>query len=239
MFCTQYTIDTPFPVTEQLLCYFSAFLADQNLSPQTVKSYLAAVRNMQISLGFPDPRDQSSMPMLKRIQAGIRRVRMEKGSKSRIRLPITLTVLGKIHQQLITTQHPHRQLLWAISALAFFGFFRLGELLPERSTFNHTSNLAWGDVAIDNHATPTMVQVHLKKSKCDQFGSGSDVVVGRTGSELCPVQATLAYVQKRGNARGPFFYGKWQRDRHEVVVCLPVAGSFGGGRSPARPIHRP
>ena len=49
-----------------------------------------------------------------------------------------------------------------------------------------------------------MVQVHLKKSKCDQFGSGSDEVVG---SELCPVQATLAYVQKRGDARGPFFTG--------------------------------
>ena len=102
---------------------------------------------------LPDPCDQSSMPMSKRIQVGIRRVRMEKGSKSRIRLPITLTVLGKIHQQLITTQHPHRQLLWAISALAFFGFFRLGELPPERSTFNHKSDLAWEDVAVDNHAT--------------------------------------------------------------------------------------
>ena len=147
------------------------------------------------------------MPLLKRVQAGIRRVRMEKGTKSKIRLPITLSVLVKIHQQLITSKHPHRQLLWAISALAFFGFFRLGELLPDRLAFDHTSDLAWGDVAVDNHTAPTMVQVHLKKSKCDQFGSGSDVVVGRTSSELCPVQATLDYIQKRGNARGPFFTG--------------------------------
>ena len=76
-FCIKYDIATPFPVTEQLLCYFSVHMADQGLSPQTGRSYLAAMRSMQISLGPPDPRDQSSMPLLKRVQAGIRRVRVE------------------------------------------------------------------------------------------------------------------------------------------------------------------
>ena len=121
MFCIQYNISTPFPVTEQTLCYFSAYLADQTLAPQTIKIYLAAVRSMQISLGLPDPRDQSSMPLLKRVQAGIWRVRMEKGSKSPIRLPVTLLVLEKIRQQLVTSQHPHRQLMWAISAWRSLG----------------------------------------------------------------------------------------------------------------------
>ena len=51
-----------FPLTEQLPCTFAAFLADQGLAPQTIKSCLSAVRNMQISLGLPDLRDQSSMP---------------------------------------------------------------------------------------------------------------------------------------------------------------------------------
>ena len=39
-------------------------LAEQNLTIQTVKTYRAAVRNMQISLDLPDLRDQSSLPML-------------------------------------------------------------------------------------------------------------------------------------------------------------------------------
>ena len=55
-FCTLFCIHAPFPVTEQLLCSFAAYLADQGLSPQTIKGYLAAVQNTQISLGFPDPR---------------------------------------------------------------------------------------------------------------------------------------------------------------------------------------
>ena len=74
-FCVRYNISTTFPVTEQILCYFLAFLADQGLAPKTGQSYLSAVHSMQISLGFPDPRDHSSMPILKRVQAGIRRVR--------------------------------------------------------------------------------------------------------------------------------------------------------------------
>jgi hypothetical protein len=57
-FCTKYNIWHPFPLTEHLLCCFAAFLADENLAPQTGKSYLSAVRNMQISLGLPDPRDR-------------------------------------------------------------------------------------------------------------------------------------------------------------------------------------
>ena len=71
-FCKRYNVLSPFPVTEQLLCYFAAFMANQGLSPQTGHSYLSAVRSMQLSLGLPDPREQSAMPILKRIQAGIR-----------------------------------------------------------------------------------------------------------------------------------------------------------------------
>ena len=77
-FCVRYNIPTPFPVTEQILCYFLAFLADQGLAPKPSQSYLSAVCSMQISLGFPDPRDPSSMPILKRVQAGIRRVTASK-----------------------------------------------------------------------------------------------------------------------------------------------------------------
>ncbi len=36
-----------------------------------------------------------------------------------------------------------------------------------------------------------MIQIHLKKSKCDQFGMGADVIVGKTGNALCPVAAIL------------------------------------------------
>ena len=80
------------------------------------------------------------------------------------------------------------------------------ELLPASQTaFHPAKNLAWGDIAVDNHADPTMVQVHLKVSKCDQYGSGSGVVLGRIGNSLCPVSALMQYINLRGSQTGPFF----------------------------------
>ena len=32
-------------------------------------------------------------------------------------------------------------------------------------------------------------KIHLKRSKCDQFGKGVDVVLGMTGMPICPVKA--------------------------------------------------
>ena len=58
-----------------LLGSLAAYLADQGLSPQTVKTYLASVRNTQISLDFPDPKEH---PIFKRVQAGIARLRLLK-----------------------------------------------------------------------------------------------------------------------------------------------------------------
>ena len=52
---------------------------------------------------------------------------------------------------------------------------------------------------------PSMVQIHLKRSKCDQFGAGSDVVVGVTGTVTCPVSAMVDYLEIRGTQSGPFF----------------------------------
>ena len=50
-----------------------------------------------------------------------------------------------------------------------------------------------------------MVQVHLKVSKCDQYGTRSDMVLGRTWNSLCPVSALMQYVDHRGSQTSPFF----------------------------------
>ena len=192
-FCECYHVTDPFPVSEFLPC---AFAADSGLTPQTVKSYLSAIPNTQLSRGLPDPREQSSLPMLKRVQAGISRARLGRGHPSRV----------TTEHELERTSHPERIVLWAICCAAFFGFCRLGELLlPSPGSFNPRLHLAWDDMAVDNPLAPRMVKLHLKQSKTDQLGRGVDIIVGRTDRDLCPVGAILAYVAARGNRQGPFF----------------------------------
>ena len=62
-----------------------------------------------------------------------------------------------------------------------------------------------GDVAVDSTSKPTMVRIHLKKAKCDQFGTGVDIVLGVTGADICPVAAMLAFLVERGDKPGPLF----------------------------------
>ncbi len=43
------------PTNEQLLCHYVAFLAKSGLAASSIKCYLAAVRNLQITEGKGDP----------------------------------------------------------------------------------------------------------------------------------------------------------------------------------------
>ena len=88
----------------------------------------------------------------------------------------------------------------------FFGFFRSGEItVPAQDAFNAQIHLSWGDVAIDNPENPQAIRIYLRHSKTDQFGRGTEVIMGRTGDLLCPVAAMAASMRARGTSPGPFF----------------------------------
>ena len=59
-----------------------------------------------------------------------------------------------------------------------------------------------------NFVVTSSLKVHLSRSKCDQFGKGVDVYVGRSGNELCPINAVTAYTAERGDSSGPYFRDK-------------------------------
>ena len=97
-------------------------------------------------------------------------------------------------------------MIWAAAVLCFFGFFRSGEItVPHVTGFDPKIHLAWGDVALDNTQSPTLLKIRLKRSKTDQLGQGVDIFVGRTECSLCPVAAVAAYMVQRGDGRGAFF----------------------------------
>lgn len=121
-------------------------------------------------------------------------------------------ILEQICIAVIASDNPEKHAIWAIAASAFFGFFHLSELLPDSiSSYNPITNLSWGDVSVDSHTNPQMIQFHLKVSKCDQFGSGTNVIVGWTGTPPCPV---AVYLEVRGDQPGAFFVDS----AHKVIT---------------------
>ena len=74
---------------------------------------------------------------------------------------------------------------------------------------------------VDSHTALSMIQFHLKVSKCDQFGSGAYVVVGRMGCLLCPVQA-LSTTQRSK------LWGDGIVRRSYVMSAHRIEGTLGG-----------
>ena len=71
-------------------------------------------------------------------------------------------------------------------------------------SYDASCQLTMADVAIDDGQNPTVVRIHLKRTKTTPF-SGVDVFLGRTDDDLCPVSALLAYLVVRGVTPGPLF----------------------------------
>ena len=99
-----------------------------------------------------------------------------------------------------------KSMLWAAALTCFFSFLRAGEIcIPSDNLFDPGALLTLADVAVDQKANPSTICLRIKASKTDPFRQGCEVFMGKTGDELCPVAAILAYLLVRGAVKGPLF----------------------------------
>ena len=216
----------PIPASEAVLCRFVSYLADQKLKYRTIKTYLAGIRFMHIAEGQEDP----FKPSLHRLQyslAGIKRSECERSEEKRERLLITPSVLRQIKSVWEkSAADPDIIMLWAACCLGFFCFLRSAQMtVPSDTSYDPSVHLSYGDILIDNPASPTILQVSIKQSKTDPFRKGISLFLGKTSANLCPVTAMLNYLIVRGNRSGPLFIfrnGQYLT-RERLVTALRTA----------------
>ena len=90
---------------------------------------------------------------------------------------------------------------WA--ALLHSLFQRVNSLHPQSGVMGLLIACLSGDVAVDGHSNPSLVRIHLRKSKADQLGRGVNIYLSRTDEDLCPVATLLAYWQFVGWSLAP------------------------------------
>lgn len=151
---------SPLLLSEHTLCLFAASLANQGLQVRSIQAYLSALRHFQISAGLPAP-PLSSWPWLHYVTRGIRRSQVS--THSRIRLSITASIMRDLINRWSQAGEDSfkSQLFQAVAGTAFFGFFRLGELLQERSGASPPLLLA--DISTDNHSSPFFFPTSIEK----------------------------------------------------------------------------
>ena len=157
-FCSEYYIQNVLPVDEDVLCYFVAYLGKRGLGHGTIKTYLAAVRSLQIDYGFHNPFDKN-MPKLDRILKGVKVSQGKQGRAPQRKLPITPKILQQIRSgwHLVGTDYDET-MLWAAATVCFFGFMRAGELVVDTAaSFDPEQHLTIEDIATDNRQHPGLV----------------------------------------------------------------------------------
>ena len=83
---------------------------------------------------------------------------------------------------------------------------------------------------MDSQSRTQVVRNTIKQSKTDPFRRGIDLFMGRTGNDLCPVAALLAYLTDRGAKKGPLFMFEDGRflTRQRLVDCVRAALHLAG-----------
>ena len=121
------------------------------------------------------------------------------------RLPVMTEIMKSIKAVLdCNAAHDDNVLLWVASYLAFFGFLRCGEFtIPSQTEYD--PDLSLTDIALDNKLNPSIIQVRIKQSKTDPFRQGVNLYLGKTGKDICPIQAIMPYLVKRGARSDPLF----------------------------------
>ena len=193
-------------MTTESVTLFAAFLGAEGLAISTIESYLAALRHVHLLANPSCPAPSWHSPHMKVLLHGIRRVQAQQSS-ARVRLPITSSLMRIIKAQLAKSSSSYISLLiWAACCTGYFGFLRCGEfLVPDGTQYDASIHLSLADFTFNQSSSPWRIILTIKKSKTDQFRQGTQVVLGATGSDLCPVGALLDFLSIRGGEPGPLF----------------------------------
>ena len=200
------------PLSEETTLRFIYWLAkDRNLKANTINSYLAGIRQLHVARGFPDPKIRSDAVNL--VLKGLKnKENKENRKKETDRKPITRDTMALLKSRIRSwkTSPTNQRMVWAVATNLFHGAFRIGELLPAKSSeFDPDFELMTDDV----HMTDRSNQFRLKCPKEDRSGKSTIVDVYATGGPFCPVHALRRWRQLIGDwtEKQPAF--RWEDGR--------------------------
>ena len=196
-FRTTYNHQISWPPTTQQLSQFIAFLSLRHYSSSTVRSYLAAISYYCKISGIPDTTQSF---VVQKTLSGLCRSKKQLDNRK----PITKDILHRMLDRLpvVCPSHYEATLFSAIFTTAFFGYFRMGELVQNsRREVGHAIQIQ--DVKYSKSSD--RIQIYLCHSKTDQEGKGAVINLIPTAMIMCPVQSLKAFIRVRPLQLGSFF----------------------------------
>jgi hypothetical protein len=138
----------PFPLSREVIRAFTSWcLSVRKLKPTSVRAYLSALSCLHRLQGFATLEAQD--PLVSAMLKGSSHLLALTGSWSNKRRVMTLPLLRHLGHNIALTSWDKvtQQTVWAACVTAFFGSFRMGEILcPNDFAFDPTTTLTWSSV---------------------------------------------------------------------------------------------
>ena len=188
-FRLEHDIQEVWPVPLSHIEYFIAYLHQKGYSWKSASTFISAIsfmhkmQNMQnCSLHF----------RCRKLLEGYRRTKPSKDSRMPILLDSLVKIFGKLES--ICISNYETALFRASFTLAFFGLFRVGELVWTSSN-EPDRQLKLSDIHfISDSGKTRAIHIHLRKSKANQAGPVEIVKIYPIQSVVCPVKAMMVYL---------------------------------------------
>ncbi|MBM3939228.1 MAG: hypothetical protein FJ333_11335 [Sphingomonadales bacterium] len=200
---------------EAILIFIHWLITKRGLKSATVGHYLSGIRQAHIAKGMEPPVIRTEM--VKQILKGRRNMegtgQTSQGSKRRAAM--TTAVMKRLKNKIRGSELEtgEKLMLWSVCTLAFFGAFRIHELLSKHeSTFDPAHTLLGEDISMTGDTGKRILSVRLKCPKERIAGRPTVVDVFEVGGDLCPLRAWEKWQGRREKTNGyPVF--TWANSR--------------------------
>lgn len=199
-FRSNFNIPETWPPKLDTVLHFIAHLSLKNLSINTARLYVSSI---SYNCKILNLNDVTNNFLVSKVLEGFRR----SFKKSDARLPITPSILSKILATLprVCINAYELKLFTSAYTLAFWGLFRIGELVVDSSNNSNAAHsvLLRSDVCLSEDNTK--LSVHLRMSKTDQYGKGTSINIPRSQNTICAVSKMVDFLESRPQNDGPLF----------------------------------
>lgn len=185
------------PPPVEHISLFLAYLSLQGYSHNTARLYLSA---LSFHCKINSYIDVTKHFIISKVLEGMRRA-----ARIRLpRLPITFNLLRSIVSKLgaVCFNDYERCLFCTAFTLAFFGFFRVGEITVTKHVYLKNV-ITIDDIRLDEGNKS--LSVHVRFSKTDQTGKGVWLKLVKSGTDVCPVLSMISFLRVRPPVKGPLF----------------------------------
>ena len=195
-FRSNYSLPHSWPVPVAHAASFISFCFNQGYSPATVTTYMSSISYIHKIRDFTDPTQSF---LIKKILEGFKRLKSTKD----IRAPITKELLTKVVGVLpvVCYNEYESSLFKSLFTLAYFGLFRVGELVcTDHCQAGYP--IRFDDITFsDNKLT-----VRVRISKTNKTGKPVFLHISSVGDKsICPIAAMQQFIRLRSSVSGNLF----------------------------------